>query len=277
MPSATPPPAETKDSFSLFDQGMNSGVASVLLPKNQMAFASSASVRGTYVKPRPPWMSMTLNFVGGSAVKTAFTTGLWQQACYMKYDNGTEVHMVAISGKLYEVVIGTSSATVTDVTGSTPQSATATQHWMVQAEYYLIWNDGINLPVFYDSRTKTTARSIGNVLAPVPQPAGYTGVMTSPVIIPANTASGSDFHFSNISSLHWKQWRWGYSLGPGSLKLSFTVSDVTDPSNIVVTVGPSMAIRNQAYWGFQSHIRFGGCSDHYPATRISAIASTPSR
>jgi hypothetical protein len=54
--------------------------------------------------------------------------------------------------------VGT-AANVADITGANPQSAIATQAWLIQAENYVIWNDGINLPVFYNGTT--TTRSLG--------------------------------------------------------------------------------------------------------------------
>ena len=67
--------------------------------------------------------------------------------------------MVAISGRLYQIIPNGTTATVTDVTGGNPQSATALLHWMCQAENYVIWNDGVSLPVFFNGTT--TTRSTG--------------------------------------------------------------------------------------------------------------------
>jgi hypothetical protein len=66
--------------------------------------------------------------------------------------------------------VGT-TATVREVTGGNPQSATALQCWLWQAENYVFWNDGINLPVFFDGMN--TARSNGTP-APPPPAATYT-------------------------------------------------------------------------------------------------------
>ncbi len=44
-------------------------------------------------------------------------------------------------------------------------STTAAQNWLWQAEQFLIWNDGIGLPVFYDG--KILRRSNGNSIAPI--------------------------------------------------------------------------------------------------------------
>jgi hypothetical protein len=149
-----------QDYLFSFEDGMNSGESPLLLARNQLAWASNLTTRGTLIHPRPVRRNLTLQF-SSQAVQTAVTKGLFQGYCYYKPDVGNETLIVSISGRLYQFTpIGT-VATVADVTGANPQSATALQCWLWQAENYVIWNDGINLPVFFNGTT--TARSAGTV------------------------------------------------------------------------------------------------------------------
>lgn len=152
-------PIELRDALFDFQQGVNGGISSLLIPKNQLAAAMNMTVRGTLCTHRPVFRKMTLNYGGNASLQTAFETGLFQEACYCKPDNAPETLMAAISGNLYQLVIGATSATVADRTGGNPQDATAVQHWMWQSEYFVIWNDGINVPVFFNSTANTTAAS----------------------------------------------------------------------------------------------------------------------
>lgn len=168
------------DSLAGFDGGMNAGVSPLLLPKNQLAWASNATNRGSLIHPRPPRRVLTLNFPS-QAVQTAVTKGLWQGSCYYKPDAGVETLVASIAGRLYTFTpIGT-VATVADVTGGNPQSATALQCWLWQAENYVFWNDGINLPVFFNGTT--TARSNGT---PAPAPPAQTYTVATDFVIPGN-------------------------------------------------------------------------------------------
>lgn len=168
------------DSLAGFDGGHNSGISPLLLPKNQLAWGSNLTTRGTLIHPRPPRRVLTLNFPS-QAVQTAVTKGLWQGACYYKPDAGVETLIASISGRLYQFTpIGT-VATVADVTGGNPQSATALQCWLWQAENYVFWNDGINLPVFFNGTT--TARSNGT---PAPAPPAQTYTVATDFVIPGN-------------------------------------------------------------------------------------------
>jgi hypothetical protein len=150
----------------LFDfvDGQNAGESPLLLPKNQLAWGSNLTTRGALVHPRPPRRILTLTFPS-QAIQTAFTTGLFQAYCYYKPDLGLETLMVAISGRLYQITPVGTTATVADVTGANPQSPTALLNWLIQAENYVLWNDGINLPVFFNGTT--TTRSNGT---PAPSP-----------------------------------------------------------------------------------------------------------
>src|SRR6266850_6520418 len=95
------------DSLAGFDAGMNAGVSPLLLPKNQLAWASNATNRESLIHPRPPRRVLTLNFPS-QAVQTAVTKGLWQGSCYYRPDAGVETLVASISGRLYQFTpIGT--------------------------------------------------------------------------------------------------------------------------------------------------------------------------
>jgi len=262
------PPKEFRDGLLQFDLGMNSGVAAVLLPKNQLAFAANATVRGTFVKPRPPWFDYQLDFQGNTDTQTAVLNGLWQGGCYALPDSGTPITwgvtaanfvfpaigatvnitlaapapgltvgtiisfgnglaraevvavisptqftiknltgtvggtffapvtvftatpaqgilVAAISGRLFRFEPDPTilSAVVTEVTGGNPQNPTVPQAWLWQAEKWVIWNDGFNLPVFYDLDSGLTSRSNST--------SGSGGIVTnqSPVAIAFNTSA----------------------------------------------------------------------------------------
>lgn len=207
-----------------FSKGINSDVAPLLLPTDQLAFAVNATVRGNLVRQRPNFFKLTLvdNTSG------AFQQGLYQGACYYRGTDGSI--MCAVNGNLFKISIVDSVATVDQIVfsvdlrslnypnlapfvikvaitpymaytltkgasetsysldGSTyttlagtvaipvtnssnflwlkataaslPVTATMTsadhnktdvaKNWLRQAEQFLIWNDGVNLPAFYD-------------------------------------------------------------------------------------------------------------------------------
>ncbi len=66
------------DSLFSFEDGCNMGESPLLLPKNQLAYASNLTTRGTLIHPRPVRRMLTLDFGGDTALQTAVTKGLWQ-------------------------------------------------------------------------------------------------------------------------------------------------------------------------------------------------------
>ena len=213
---------------------MNSGVSPLLLQKNQLAWASNATTRGNLLHPRPVRRILALQFPS-PAVQTAVTTGLFQGYVYYKPDLGPETLVASISGRLYQFIpIGT-TATVADITGTNPQSATALQAWLIQAENYVIWTDGVNLPVFFDGTN--TARSNGTPPPPPPAaiykstalftiPGNYNGFSVPPPA-PITIALNSNFLGPNGDTI-------GVNLG-SSTPLTGIVVSGTGTTNIGVT------------------------------------------
>jgi hypothetical protein len=157
-------PQSVEDYLSSFEAGMNSGISPILLPKNQLAFATNTTFRGGYPTHRPPFTKQTLSF-GSIGVQAAFLGGLWQGGGYYKPDVGMEQLLASISGHLYLLTPTSSTWNITDV--SIPgdlNDPLATQVWMFQSEKWMIVTDGTpKLPLFFDGTT--SRRSIGNIAA----------------------------------------------------------------------------------------------------------------
>ena len=82
-------------------------------------------------------------------------TGLFQGACYYKADDGTASIMAAIGGHLWQIIPDTGTAAAfsdLSIPGN-PNPADIVQAWLFQAENYLIYNDGVSIPLIYDGAT----------------------------------------------------------------------------------------------------------------------------
>jgi hypothetical protein len=171
------------DALFSFEKGVNMGESPLILPKNQLTYGSNLTTRGTLIHPRPVRAQYTLDLSAVPTLAAAITAGTWlyQGRCHYKPDAGNEYLVVSISGKLYKATPDpvTRIAQVVDITGGNAQSATALQCWLWQAENYVIWNDGVSLPVFYDG-TNTT-RSLG------PTPVGASFTTSAPFTVPTIT------------------------------------------------------------------------------------------
>src|SRR6516164_722838 len=154
-------PPRLEDYLLSFENGMDSGTNPFLLQPNTMSLATNGTVRGDFFTNRPPFRNINLTF-SDPGIQSAFQTGLFQGACYARPDNPNvqEVLCVSISGKLYVITPDNAgNGAVVDATGANAQSATAPICWLWQAENFVIWNDGVSGPVFYDVNGGTTVRS----------------------------------------------------------------------------------------------------------------------
>lgn len=169
----TEPPILT-DGVSEFSLGINSGIAPLLVPKNQLSFAINSTVRGHFITHRPCFRKGTLTFPS-QAVQIAVEQGNWQGGCYYKPDSGPEYLVAQIGGRLFTFTPDTGSGiTVAEVTiPGDPNPASAPIAWLWQSEKWVIVNDGQSIPIFYDGTVSRRSNSNQTVLGTV-DGAGFT-------------------------------------------------------------------------------------------------------
>lgn len=169
------------DQLFAFDLGVNGGLTPIKLPPNQLSFAVNTTVRGTFATSRPPYFLNVLDYSGNAnptSVQQAIATGFWQGWTYCQPDTGSAYMVAQISGRTFIFTPspnpGTSTVLEVTIPGN-PNPATITQAWLWQAERWVIINDGLSIPIFYDSGTQTCRRSeINSVLQGTVNSAGFT-------------------------------------------------------------------------------------------------------
>lgn len=181
-----------------FAKGVNTGIDYTLLPRNQLASATNATVRGSLVGPRPCFRKIALSAegYGGSAMLAMLQAGRYQGGCYYQPDSGTESLMASISGHLYRFSISGSTATVADVSIPADLNDPAQpRNWLWQAEKWVIVTDGTaKPPLFYNGAT-TSRSNYGTTTT-------YTATNTGPFLIPAiGTEVVAPVPFSNVAGL----------------------------------------------------------------------------
>lgn len=152
------------DQIFTFERGMDSGISPLLLEKNKLSFQQNATVRGAFITHRPPFRKVALTFES-LETQTFFENGLWQGGCYYKPDSGSEFLVASIGGRLFTVIPTAAGANVVDVTTGQNQSSTASQCWLWQSEKWVIWQDGVSLPVFFDGSSCRRSLGLTSVLA----------------------------------------------------------------------------------------------------------------
>jgi len=152
---------EVFDYLASFPMGMNSGDDPLLLPKSQLSFALNGTLRGDFFWQRPAFNNLTLIFPD-PFTQTNFQTGFYQGTGYYQPDTGPESIAIQIGGHQFLATPDSSgNALISEITiPGDSDSSTQAQAWPIQAENFLIFNNGLDLPVFYDGTT--SRRSFGN-------------------------------------------------------------------------------------------------------------------
>lgn len=181
------------DALASFEAGMDSNKPPVALPKNQLAYATNATLRGTFVTHRPPYQSITLGFTNAQ-VQASFEEALWQGACYYKPDFGAEQIVCSIGGRFFTVTPAGTGASVADITPADDANpAENSQAWLWQSEPFVVINDGQSTPAIYNGTSVDRANQ-GETVATVltggtfPQEGASLAVtFTAPYEGPQNT------------------------------------------------------------------------------------------
>lgn len=190
------------DALTAFLGGVNSGLNPILLRRDQLAFATNATVRGGYISSRPPYRKLTFVF-DPPTIQDAFETNFFQGATTYRPDFGNHLLLASISGAIYKLVIAGNTVTVTDVSiAGDPNPALTSQVWMWQGEKWVIINNGINLPLIFDGtvlrRSYGPSQLLAEATAAVPaSPPPIGDIVTLTLVAPYTGPFNIPVQFNN--------------------------------------------------------------------------------
>lgn len=199
------------DGIAQLDAGMNAGLAPQLLPSNQVSMATNMTFRGGFGAPRPSLREINLDFGGDVMLQANVTRHPFQGACYYQPDTGQEALVAAIGGKLFQFLPQDTTCPVKDVSiPNDPNPSNVQQAWLWAAERWVIWQDGVSLPVFFDGNTSRRSNGVNKILGTtsvffVSPAVGATVIAnleepyTGPTNIPV-TVNGSDYILLSAAS-----------------------------------------------------------------------------
>jgi hypothetical protein len=156
------------DGIGALDAGVNNGLAPQLLAPNQVSMSTNMTFRGGYGTHRPSIREINLNFGGDSVLQALCTQRAFQGACFYQPDTGAQSLVASIGGKLFQFFPNGTTATVLDISvPNDPNPAYPQQAWLWQSERFVIVNDGVSLPIFFDGNTSRRSNGSNKVLATI--------------------------------------------------------------------------------------------------------------
>lgn len=144
-------PRRYSDGSLSFDGGVDSGRSPSLIQPNNVAFAVNCSFEGGYVFPRPGYAYQDYTYGSTSGVFDGpLPAGNFQCAHSYISDDGKLFIVLHISGRtwLYDVLQKSMTWISEDPALENPFNIS--QAWMVQAEKFLIIQNGHSLPLIFD-------------------------------------------------------------------------------------------------------------------------------
>ncbi len=139
-------------------EGVDSGRAPSTLAPTALAWLVNGTCRGGYPMCRPGWGEFDLTFLGednvvDAAVEAAFKTGGRFQGAWPYLDDLGDASIIAlIGGRVFEIDVSTRNVQLlSGLTGPLVNVPTAPRAWFVQAENFLvIQNGGQDAALIYD-------------------------------------------------------------------------------------------------------------------------------
>ena len=165
-------PKRYTDGSVTFEGGVDSGVMPSEVDRNQVAFAVNASFRQGFVSPRPGFIqkdmvicdAITADNITITSDITNITADGWSEECYnpsgltgilqcaLPYiaDNGRTFILMLISGKVWLYDIDQNSVQNISTSSSLYNPSNMLDGWMVQAENFVIIQDGVSDPLIFN-------------------------------------------------------------------------------------------------------------------------------
>lgn len=166
------------DGSNTLEAGVDAGRRPNTLQPNQVASADNIVFRGGTAKTRPGFVEITEAFlnsnnsynpngsyagadvvVGGQEALTIYRDGVFQSAAYFAPHTNENPFIVAmIGGRMFKIVPRETSADVTELSLPYRNRSSITKAYMIQADKYIIIQDGESLPIIYDGSTVRRAK-----------------------------------------------------------------------------------------------------------------------
>lgn len=159
------------DGFVAITKGVNSGLASNLLPRDQLSWAVNTTTRNMYPTHRPGFVKKPLRFVNSdgtvdTTLQANFENGRFQGGAVFERRG---MLMASISGRLFSIRADTCTVQDVSITGDLNPN-NLPRAWFVEGEDFCVVQDGQSAPLIFDgaaSRRSDTFGRSGKVEIPV--------------------------------------------------------------------------------------------------------------
>ncbi len=163
-------PKRVSDGFSNLSAGIDQGRDPRTILPIQVADAVNTTFRGGFAHPRPGFWKVPLTFPDSTGFEDPFFRNMFERTMFQGAFTylpitGKPYPVVACGGRLFKINVNNRSYPVQDITVSSPvddpNSSRVRKIWFVQAEDFLIVQDGLSSPIIFDGSSSRRADPLG--------------------------------------------------------------------------------------------------------------------
>lgn len=160
-------PKRVSDGFSNLSGGVDQGRDPRTILPIQVADAVNTTFRGGFAHSRPGYWKIPLTFPDSEGnedidLRNQFERPQWQGASPYLPIGGVAYPVVAIGGRLFKINTNNNDYPVQDITClNDPNSSRLRKNWFVQAEDFLIIQDGLSGAIIFDGSSARRSNPLG--------------------------------------------------------------------------------------------------------------------
>lgn len=195
-------PENVGDGFNSLIGGMNSGISPSLIENNQYAFGINCTNRGGFLRTRPKFRKITIDFNGDSDAESWFSSKPISGQYVYQSLLGSASAVCCAGGRFFSFPVqGTATAGIefTPSNGRNDQYQPIT--WFVQGANFLIAQNGEDIPVLWDGGMGRKSDIIGSNEVPVGKQMAYINSRVFVVLPDGREIVAGDLAYSTPTSV----------------------------------------------------------------------------
>ena len=196
-------PENIADGFSSQVGGMNSGVSPSLIDPSQFAYGINLTNRGGFVRSRPKFRRIALDFNGDGDAESWFSSKpISGQYVYQSISAGQSSVVCCAGGRFFAFPVKGNAASVFEFT---PPGNRNDQYqpvtWFCQAANFLVAQNGLDIPVLFDGANGRRSSIIIDNEVPVGREMAYINNRLFVVLPDGREIAPGDLAFSTPTSV----------------------------------------------------------------------------
>lgn len=155
----------TADGFASLEGGMSSSLSPSIIQPNQFAMGTNVTNRDGFIRTRPKYMRMTVDFQGNTDAETWYMTNPISGEGYFQSSSGQSVFVCCAGGRFFGFTVSGNGYSATGFEFTPPGNRNSKFQpitWFCQAANLLVAQNGLDIPVIFDGSSGRRSNLLAN-------------------------------------------------------------------------------------------------------------------